>query len=97
MKKALGMIETVGLVPLMEGIDAVCKSADVTFLRWEAAGSGMVTAFFEGDVASIKAALDAGAEAASRLGKVVAVQVIANPHEALAAYTHPKPAAKNPA
>lgn len=94
MRKALGMIETVGLVPLMEGVDTVCKAADVAFLRWEAAGSGMVTAFFEGDVAAIKVALDAGAEAASRLGKVVAVQVIPNPHENLSAYSHPAGAKK---
>jgi ethanolamine utilization protein EutM len=94
MKKALGMIETVGLVPLMEAADAVGKAADVKLLRWESAGSGMVTAFFEGDVAAVKAAVDAGAEAASHIGKVVSAQVIANPHEGLAAFTTVKKAGK---
>jgi ethanolamine utilization protein EutM len=80
------------LTPLIEAVDAVCKSADVQFLRWEPAGSGMVTAFFEGDVAAAKAALDAGAEAASKLGKVVSAQVIPNPHDDLAAFTTVKKA-----
>jgi ethanolamine utilization protein EutM len=87
MNQALGMIETKGLVALMEATDAMLKSANVTFARWEPVGSGMVTAFVEGDVAAVKAAIDAGAEAAARLGEVVSVQVIANPHEDLSVFT----------
>ena len=65
MKQALGMIETKGMVALIEAIDAMCKAANVTFARWEPIGSGLVTAFVEGDVAACKAATDAGAEAAA--------------------------------
>ena len=65
------------------------KAANVTFARWEPVGSGLVTAFVEGDVAAVKAATDAGAEAAARLGEVVSVQVIANPHEDLSVFTAP--------
>jgi len=82
-KPALGMIETKGLIPLMEACDAALKSADVTMKGWEKIGSGLVTAFFEGDVAAVKAAVDAGAEAASVIGEVNAVQVIPRPHEEL--------------
>ena len=76
MKQALGMIETKGLVALFEATDAMLKSANVTFAGWQTVGSGLVTAFVEGDVAAVKAATDAGAEAASRIGEVVSVQVI---------------------
>ncbi len=64
MKQALGMIETKGLVALFEATDAMLKSANVTFAGWQTVGSGLVTAFVEGDVAAVKAATDAGAEAA---------------------------------
>lgn len=77
------MIETKGLIALMEAIDAALKAADVELTGWEKVGSGFVTAFFKGDVASVKAAVDAGAEAAQRLGEVISVQVIARPHEEL--------------
>jgi microcompartment protein CcmL/EutN len=80
MKQALGMIETKGLVALFEATDAMLKSAHVTFTGWQSVGSGLVTAFVEGDVAAVKAATDAGAEAASRIGEVVSVQVISRPH-----------------
>jgi ethanolamine utilization protein EutM len=83
MKQALGMVETRGLVALFEAVDAMLKAANVSFLRWEPVGSGLVTAFVEGDVAAVKAATDAGAEAAGRIGDVVAVQVIPRPHEEL--------------
>ncbi|MDP0499512.1 MAG: BMC domain-containing protein [Verrucomicrobiota bacterium JB022] len=83
MNKALGMIETKGFVTMFEACDAALKAADVTMLGWEKAGSGLVAAFFSGDVASVKAGVDAAAEAASRVGTVVAVQVIARPHEDL--------------
>jgi microcompartment protein CcmL/EutN len=92
MRQALGMIETRGLVALIEAIDAMLKAANVTFTGWEPVGSGLVTAFIEGDVAAVKAATDAGAEAAGRIGEVVSVQVIPRPHEDLRAFTDKKAA-----
>jgi ethanolamine utilization protein EutM len=83
MRLALGMVETKGLVALFEAVDAMLKAANVSFIRWEPVGSGYVTAFVEGDVAAVKAATDAGAEAAGRIGDVVAVQVIPRPHDDL--------------
>jgi microcompartment protein CcmL/EutN len=96
MKQALGMIETKGLVALFEATDAMLKSANVTFTGWQTVGSGLVTAFVEGDVAAVKAATDAGAEAAARIGEVVAVQVISRPHDELPSFVQqaPKAAAK---
>src|SRR6476469_10241208 len=79
--EALGMIETKGLVPLVEASDAMLKAANVTLLGWQKIGSGMVTALVVGDVAAVKAAVDAGAAAAGRVGEVVGVQVIPRPHE----------------
>ena len=79
--EALGMIETKGLVPLVEACDAMLKSANVTLIGWQKIGSGMVTALVVGDVAAVKAAIDAGAAAAGRVGEVVGVQVIPRPHE----------------
>jgi ethanolamine utilization protein EutM len=79
--EALGMIETKGLVPLVEASDAMLKSANVTLIGWQKIGSGMVTALVVGDVAAVKAAVDAGAAAAGRVGEVVGVQVIPRPHE----------------
>jgi len=67
----------------MEASDAALKSADVTLTGWEKIGSGLVTAFFTGDVAAVKAAVEAGAEAAGTMGEVVAVQVIPRPHDDL--------------
>ena len=80
---ALGMIETKGLCALLEATDAALKAANVTMTGYEAIGSGHVAAFFRGDVASLKAAIDAGADAAKRVGEVVAVQVIPRPHDEL--------------
>lgn len=82
-KQAIGLIETKGLVTLIAATDAALKAADVTLNGWEKVGSGLVAAVFAGDVASVKAAVDAGAEAASQQGEVVAVQVIARPHDDL--------------
>ena len=79
--EALGMIETKGLVALIEASDAMLKSANVTLIGWQKIGSGLVTAFVVGDVAAVKAAIDAGAAAAGRVGEVVGVQVIPRPHE----------------
>ncbi|MGE3311755.1 MAG: BMC domain-containing protein [Limisphaerales bacterium] len=81
--QAIGMIETKGLCALLEGTDAALKAANVSFTGWEKVGSGFVTGFFRGDVASVKAAVDAGAAAASGIGQVVSVQVIPRPHEGL--------------
>jgi microcompartment protein CcmL/EutN len=94
MKQALGMIETKGLVALFEATDAMLKSANVTFTGWQSVGSGLVTAFVEGDVAAVKAATDAGAEAAARIGEVVAVQVISRPHDELPSFVQAAAAAK---
>ena len=81
--EALGMIETKGLVPLVEASDAMLKAANVTLIGWQKIGSGLVTAFIVGDVAAVKAATDAGAAAARRVGELVAVHVIARPHQSL--------------
>lgn len=81
--EAIGMIECKGLVCLMEASDAALKSADVKMTGWEKIGSGLVTAFFTGNVAAVKAAVDAGADAAGQIGEVVAVQVIPRPHDDL--------------
>jgi ethanolamine utilization protein EutM len=82
--EALGMIETKGLVALIEASDAMLKSANVTLVGWQKIGSGLVTAFVVGDVAAVKAAIDAGAAAAGRVGEVVSVQVLPRPHEDIA-------------
>ena len=83
MSQAIGMIECKGLCALLEATDAALKAAHVGFTGWEKIGSGYVTAFFRGDVASVKAAVDAGAAAAASVGQVVSVQVIPRPHEDL--------------
>ena len=83
--EALGMIETKGLVALIEASDAMLKAANVTLIGWQKIGSGLVTGFVVGDVAAVKAAVDAGAAAAGRVGEVVGVQVIPRPHEDLGA------------
>ena len=82
-QKAIGMIETKGMCALLEASDAALKAAEVTLTGWEKVGSGFVTGFFQGDVAAVKAATDAGAAAAAQIGEVVAVQVIPRPHEDL--------------
>ena len=82
-QEALGMIETRGLCALIEASDAALKAASVTMNGWQQTGGGYVTAFFRGDVAAVKAALDAAAETAAKVGEVVAVQVIPRPHEEL--------------
>jgi ethanolamine utilization protein EutM len=81
--QALGMIETRGLVALIEASDAMCKAARVELIGWDKVGSGMVTAFVRGDVAAVKAATDAGAAAAAKIGEVVSVHVIPRPHDEL--------------
>src|SRR5438874_10863287 len=81
--EALGMIETKGLVALIEASDAMLKAANVTMIGWQKIGSGLVTGFVVGDVAAVKAAVDAGSTAAGRVGEVIGVQVIPRPHEDL--------------
>src|SRR6201994_923758 len=90
--EALGMLECKGLVCLIEGVDAMLKAANVQMVGWDKVGSGLVTAFVTGDVAAVKAAIDAGASAASKIGEVISVQVIPRPHEELASVL-PKPKA----
>lgn len=81
--EALGMIETKGFVCMLEAVDSMLKAANVTMVGWDKVGSGMVTSFISGDVAAVKAAIDAGAQAASKLGEVISVEVIPRPHEEL--------------
>jgi ethanolamine utilization protein EutM len=81
--EALGMIETKGLTALVEASDAMLKAANVTMIGWQKIGSGLVTGFVVGDVAAVKAAVDAGSTAAGRVGEVIGVQVIPRPHEDL--------------
>ena len=82
-QQAIGMIETKGLVAIVEATDAALKAANVKFVGQSKVGSGLVSVTFSGDVAAVKAAVDAGAEAAGRVGEVVSVHVIARPHEEL--------------
>lgn len=77
---ALGMIETKGLVGAIEAADAMVKAADVRIIGKEYIGGGFVTVTVRGDVASVKAATDAGAAAAKRVGELVGVHVIPRPH-----------------
>ena len=77
---ALGMVETKGLTALIEAADAMVKAARVQLVGYQQIGAGYVTALVRGDVAACKAATDAGAAAAARVGEVVAVHVIPRPH-----------------
>jgi len=79
-QKALGMIETRGLVAVTEAADAMLKAANVELVGTEKIGSGLVTVLVSGDVGAVKAAVEAGAAVASRLGEVVATHVIPRPH-----------------
>ena len=79
-QEALGMIETRGLTAAIEAADAMTKAAEVTLIGTEKIGSGLVTVMVRGDVGATKAAVEAGAAAASRLGERVATHVIPRPH-----------------
>ena len=81
--KALGMIETRGLVASIEAADAMVKAANVTLQCKEHVGGGLVTVMVRGDVGAVKAATDAGAAAAERVGTLISVHVIPRPHEEL--------------
>jgi len=78
--EALGMIETKGLVALIEASDAMVKAAKVKLVAYEKVGGGYVTALIRGDVAACKAATDAGAAAAQKVGELISVHVIPRPH-----------------
>ena len=78
--EALGMVETRGLVAAIEAADAMVKAANVTLVGTEKIGSGLVSVMVRGDVGAVKSATEAGAEAAARLGEIVAVHVIPRPH-----------------
>jgi microcompartment protein CcmL/EutN len=80
---ALGLVETRGLVGLVEASDTMCKAANVRLVRMVQIGGGFVTTIVRGDVGSVRAAVDAGAEAAKRVGELVSSHVIPRPHESV--------------
>jgi ethanolamine utilization protein EutM len=81
--EALGMIETRGLVSMIEAADAMVKAANVVIVAWDKVDAGLVTVLVRGDVGSVKAATDAGASAARRVGELVGVHVIPRPADDL--------------
>ena len=82
-KKAIGLIETKGLVPAVEATDVALKAANVSFVGMRTPGSGLVSITVAGDVAAVRAATEAGAAAAARLGEVTSVEVLSRPHDEL--------------
>jgi ethanolamine utilization microcompartment shell protein EutL len=82
--KAIGILETQGLAAILEGTDTMLKAADVRLVGKEKIGAAYVTIIIEGDVAAVKAAVEAGAQAVGNLGKLIAAHVIARPHDDLA-------------
>ena len=80
MNEALGMVETRGLVAAIEAADAMVKAANVQLIGSEKIGSGLVSVMVRGDVGAVKAAVEAGGAAASRLGEVITTHVIPRPH-----------------
>ena len=80
-KEALGMVETKGLVGSIEAADAMVKAANVRLIGKELVGGGLVTVMVRGDVGAVKAATDAGAAAAKRVGELISVHVIPRPHD----------------
>ena len=81
MKEALGMVETKGLIGAIEAADAMVKAANVRLIGKQQIGSGLVTVMVRGDVGAVKAAVDAGAAAAKRVGELYGVHVIPSPHD----------------
>ena len=79
-REALGMIECRGLVAMIEAADAAVKAANVTLVGWEKIDAGLVTAIVRGEVAAVKAAVDAGAAAGRKVGEVISTHVIPRPH-----------------
>jgi ethanolamine utilization protein EutM len=84
-QQALGFVETKGMVGLVEASDAMCKAANVELVRRMQIGGGYVTTIVRGDVGSVRAAVDAGAQAAKAVGELVTSHVIPRPHEGLVA------------
>lgn len=82
-KLALGMIETIGLIGMIEASDAMVKAAKVTLAGYEKIGHGYVTTMVRGEVGAVRAAVEAGAQAAQKVGELVSVHVIPRPHEDL--------------
>lgn len=80
-KEALGMIETRGMIPAIEAADAMVKAANVSLCGYQKTGSGYITVMVRGDVGAVKAATDAGAAAAAKVGQLISVYVIPRPHE----------------
>jgi ethanolamine utilization protein EutM len=78
--RALGMIETKGLVACIEAADAMAKAANITLLDRRAIGGGYMTVMIRGDVGAVRTALEAGAKAANRIGEVVSVRILPSPH-----------------
>ena len=83
MNEAIGMIETKGYVGSVEASDAMVKAANVTLVKTIAIGGGLITVLAQGDIGSIKAAVDAGSKAAAKVGELVSSHVIARPHDDL--------------
>ena len=83
MNQAVGLIETRGLVGLVEASDAMCKAANVQLVKTVQIGGGYVTTIVRGDVGSVRAGVDAGTQAAKAVGELVSAHVIARPHEGL--------------
>ena len=81
MEKAIGLIETKGLVGMIEAADVMLKAANVHLIGKERIGGGFMTVIIEGEVAAVKASVDAGAAAAKRVGEVISIHVIPRPHE----------------
>ena len=82
-QEAIGMIETKGYVGSVEASDAMVKAANVTLIKTISIGGGLITVFATGDVGSVKAAVDAGAKAAGKVGELVSSHILARPHEDL--------------
>ena len=82
-KKAIGILETKGFAPLVQGADAAVKAANVEMVEWRQVGSGYVSFVIEGDVAAVRSALDAGVDAAAKVGEVLSQLVIPRPVDEL--------------
>jgi len=85
-KEALGLVETKGFVGMIEASDAMAKAAKVRLLGYEKIGSGLVTTLCRGEVGAVRAAVDAGAAAAQKVGELVSIHVIPRPHEDVEKY-----------
>lgn len=91
MSDALGMIETKGYVGAVEASDAMAKAANVSLVQTIPIGGGLITVLVRGDVGSVKAAVDAGAKAAGKVGELISSHIIARPHEDLLKVFVPTP------